>query len=223
MADGIFPTKDSNFNTYFGTVVAYLSVATNIARLGVSATRLADLTVLLATWNTLYPQSQNENTVTKTIIDNKNETREDAEELLRLIYDDIPNSALIAADRNTLNLHERKPASERPAIETAPDVILNSSAGFRMIVENRVIADTTRPSKQKDSDGVEYKYWFTPPTAADPIVVVGPMLSTKAKFTLQLAEGDGGKLLNLQSRWKNNVDESKSGPWCEVVSARVIW
>jgi len=234
---GLFPKKDADFNDYFLIVYAYLTDPINLARLVISAINMTELNNLKTDWDNFYPKSQNANTATKTIIDKKSDTRDDIEELLRKIYKDIPDSALTTDDRNTLNLHEPEPASVRPKIDTAPSVILKPKTGFRMQVENRVEHDQTRPSKHEDSDGVEYKHWFTPeevkpadpnnPTPPVPAtttpVIVGPKLSTKARFIIQLEETDGGKTLNLQSRWKNNVDESKSGPWCEVVSARVIW
>lgn len=33
----------------------------------------------------------------------------------------------------------------------------------------------------------------------------------------------GGKLLTIITRWKNTIDDSKSGPWSDEASARVNW
>lgn len=235
-ARGIFPTKDADFNNYFGIAGPYL--AGNAMRFLISATNLSQLNTFIMNWPPLYSSSQNSNTATKTIIDNKIIMRGDIEELLRDIYDDIPNSVLTTDDRNTLNLHEPKPASARPAITTKPNVILNSQNGFRMLVENRVIADSTRPSKHADCDVVEYKYKVAevasgtpaPPTPGSPSPTpgpatswIGPLLSGKARYTILLADTDGGKLLTITTRWKNTVDDTKSGPWSDEVSARVNW
>lgn len=107
-----------------------------------------------------------------------------------------------------------------------------------MLVENRVIADSTRPSKHYDCDVVEYKYKVTEvssttptpppggpgsPTPGPATSWVGPLLSCKARYTILLANTDGGKLLTITTRWKNTVDDSKSGPWSDEVSARVNW
>jgi hypothetical protein len=231
----LFPDKDADFNDYFGIVYAYLIEPANLARFLISATNLANLNAFKTQWDILYPQSQSTNTATKTIIDNKNILRGDIEELLRDIYGDIPESVLTTGDRNTLNLKERTPGSPRPAITTKPNVILNSQSGFRILVENRVVADSTRASKHEDCDVVEYKYKVmevasgtTPGTPGSPTpgpaaVWVGPLLSGKARFAIQLADTEGGKLLTITTRWKNTLDDSKSGPWSDEVSARVNW
>lgn len=230
---GLFPTKDADFNDYFTNAGPY--VVSNSARFLVSPQNLADLSTFIGSWPALYSSSQNQNTVTKTITDNKNQMRDDIEDLLRSIYDDIPNSVLTNDDRNTLNLHEPKPASARPVIDTQPDVIIHAKAGSRMQVENRVESDQTRPSRHTDSDGVEYRYWLTdtntpttPPTPGSPsspssAAAPTTKFSSKAKFIIQLAETDGGKMLNMQCRWKNIIDDTKSGPWSQVVSKRVNW
>ena len=232
----LFPTKDADFNDYFGIAAPYLN--TNAGRLVISPGNLALLATLSGQWAMLYPASQSTNTATKSIIDDKIILRDDIEELLRDIYDDIPKSVLTTGDRNTLNLHEAKPASARPAITTKPNVILNSQNGFRVLVENRVIADSTRPSKHADCDVVEYKYKVAevasgtpaPPTPGSPSPTpgpatswIGPLLSGKARYTILLANTDGGKLITITTRWKNTVDDTKSGPWSDEVSARVNW
>lgn len=235
---GIFPTKDADFNDYFGIVYTYLTDPANMVRFMISGTNITALNTFKTDWDILYPKSQSTNTATKTIIDNKIEMRDDIEKLLRDIYGDIPNSVLTTGDRNTLNLKEPKPASARPAITTKPNVILNSQSAFRMQVENRVLADSSRPSKHVDCDVVEYKYKVadvvsgppTPPTPGSPsptpgpaVSWVGPLLSGKARFPVQLSATDGGKLLTITTRWKNTLDDSKSGPWSDEVSARVNW
>lgn len=232
----LFPTKDADFNDYFTIVSAYL--VTHAARLLISATNLGALGNFITNWPSLYSSSQNTSTATKTIIDNKIIMRDDIEELLRDIYDDIPKSALTTDDRNTLNLHERAAGSPRPTITTKPNVILNAQSGFSILVENRVIADSSRPSKHADCDVVEYKYRVAevasgtpaPPTPGSPLPTpgpatswVGPLLSGKARFAIQLTNTDGGKLLTITTRWKNTIDDTKSGPWSDEVSARVNW
>jgi hypothetical protein len=55
----------------------------------------------------VYPASQNTNTLTKSIVQNKDIAKENVMGTLRLVYADIPNSALTVEDRNTLNIAER--------------------------------------------------------------------------------------------------------------------
>jgi hypothetical protein len=151
-----FPTKDADFNTHLGSVVTYLN--SEAARLQVAATRLATLTTLKTAWDDLYPKSTNPNTSTKTIRDQKNDTRESIETLLREIYDDIPASVLTPADRNELNLPERDSIpTPRGKMNTVPGVILASRTGRNIDVECRVTGDSTRPSRHPDSDAIEWR------------------------------------------------------------------
>jgi len=146
------------------------------------------------------------------------------------------SKALTPDERLIFNLKvpDRTPTS-RPAIDVKPDVILRAKEGMRMQVECRLEHDQTRPSKHKDCDVVEFRHWFntaptsvgTDPTNPAPLAtatvvkIIGE--SGRAKFIIQFAETDAGKILNLEARWKNSKENHKSGPWCEVVSARVIW
>ncbi len=101
-----FPSKEADLNNYFILVVAYLIAVTNKTRLLVSAANETKLIAQLATWNTTYALTTNVNTRTKTATDNKDIAREDLMTTIRMVYADIPNSALTTADRNTLNLPE---------------------------------------------------------------------------------------------------------------------
>lgn len=124
---GPFPTKDADFNTYIITAIAYL--VAHLARLGVSTDNRDALLALLGdpatddTWLSIYPLSQDSNTRTKTITKRKNDLRKAIEDELRVVYDDIPESALITEDRNTLHLPERDTEPTRvPVPGHAPDV-----------------------------------------------------------------------------------------------------
>lgn len=77
MAEGKFPRKDADFNTYIGTVVPYLTA--EAAQLQVTPAQLAPLNGLKTAWDDLYPKSTNPNTATKTIRDSKNQTRKNSD------------------------------------------------------------------------------------------------------------------------------------------------
>ncbi len=160
---GIFPTKDGDFNTYFGTAATYLT--TNATSLNVSAGNVTALATLKGFWDTKYPQSQDVNTATKTIIEEKTGVRDAIEDLLREIFGDIPQSALTAADRNTLNLHERQAGSARPAITTSPGLRLFALGDLEIRIECRVVGDESRPSLHPDADAIEFRTLIgdTPP------------------------------------------------------------
>ncbi len=213
MADGIFPKKDAEFNTYFGTVTPYLTA--NATRLNVSSGNVTALGTLKTSWDIKYPQSQDPNTATKTIIDEKTDLRLDIEDLLRSIYGDIPKSALTTADRNTLNLKERKPGAPRPQIETAPSVILQALGNLRVRLSFRVEDNESRPSIHPESDGLELKAMTgnTPPKGFNDSGLTS-LISSKARFIHIFEDSQlAGQTFYIYARWINKTDAKKSGPW----------
>jgi hypothetical protein len=235
MAEGRFPTKDADFNTHFGTVVAYLN--THSVRLLITAVVLSALGDLKTLWDDLYPKSTNTDTATKSIKDQKRQVRKDIETLLREIYADIPNSVLITSDRNTLNLKERDTTpTARGKINTVPGVIIQARTGRLIDVECRVTGDSTRPSRHPDSDAIEWRCNVAPladtapttPPPGDPTTRVpdAPAFRTgivsKAKFTVQLPPEDAGKMADVQCRWVNITDSSKNSEWSAVVTVMVV-
>jgi len=213
MSDHIFPRKDAEFNTYLGIVAPYLT--TNATRLNVFAGNVADLAALKAIWDTKYPQSQSENTATKTIIEEKTEAREDAEELLRIIYGDIPQSVLTTADRNTLNLKERKPNTPRPHITTTPNISLKALGSGIMKFEFRVVGDESRPSIHPDADGIQINAVILPAGSPPPASAedLDGFFKSRARFEQQLNLSKLGQILYVFARWVNNTDDTKSGGW----------
>lgn len=223
MATGIFPTRDAEFNTYFGTALSYLTA--NNARLQVAAADLTELGAIKTDWDVKFPLTQSSNTTTTTLVEEKNELRDDAEDLLRKIYGDIPQSLLTPADRNTLNLKERKPGSPRPAIITEPILIPETLPGAFVKFVCRVENDESRPSIHPDADGVEIKVSIdaAPPTPPNPNQDFQyTFFSSKASFKQATDPSLAGKRLYAIARWKNNTDDTKSGPWCRVQSVMLI-
>lgn len=231
MGKNRFPKKDADFNDFLVIAVPYL--VANATRLGISTDNVTILSDLYSSWTDTYPLSQDENTATKTIIDDKTALRASIEEHLRLIYGDIPQSVLTNADRNTLHLAERdtKPTA-RPKINTVPQVTVEAKAGRKMLVLCRTSSDANRASRHKDSNGVEYRYTVTPQLSNDlqqanaipvprSIAVTG--ISTKARFEIKLADEDAGKIINVECRWANFSDSSKSGPYSNPAQTMVGW
>ena len=104
-----FPGKDADFNDYVNIAIPYLT--TNKVRLLVTTASqevLTTVNTLLTNattgWNMVYQQSQNPAVATSTITAAKNNLRSSIETSLRVIFDDIPESVLTQADRDTLNL-----------------------------------------------------------------------------------------------------------------------
>jgi len=233
MANGRFPDKDADFNDYLVIIVPYL--VANAARLGLAPTTLTILTELMADWVLKYPPSQNPDTVTKTITEEKAALRNSIETQLRIIYDDIPKSRLTLTDRNTLNLPARDTTpTARPAIGTTPQTTIQAKDGRKIQVSCRVASDSSRSSRHKDSDGVEYRYTLAAagggaiPTPGNPVpaptsAVQVVDFSTKAVFVIQLADADAGKVITVQCRWKNTTDPVKSSSWSNPAQTMVTW
>ena len=99
--NGSFPSKEAELNLYFQTAATY--VLANAARLLVSPANKIGLNTEIAAWNSIFPQVQNSNTCTKTIILNKVDAKENLIVRLRAIYADVPESVWTTEDRVTSN------------------------------------------------------------------------------------------------------------------------
>ena len=129
MAGGPFPRKHTALNGYFKTVTTYLN--THAARLSVSAPNLTSLNRLYNNnssapqsklgWSQLWKFYSNPATVNKTIRAIVKTRRKQMQTKLRLIYRDIPASALTTKDRLTLKipLRDTKPTLVQP-VDFAP-------------------------------------------------------------------------------------------------------
>jgi|GEM_PF-792671 len=147
----------------------------------------------------------------------------------------IPNKLISNAQCEALGFNRQQEGGFRSKIDTEPHLTLKAKQGSRIQVESRVEGDETRPSKHKDSDGAEIRYFLTTPAAggggstpttppaATASTVYTTKFSKKAKFDLQLAETDAGKIITMQSRWVNLTDEAKNGPWSNPAAALVSW
>jgi hypothetical protein len=222
MPEHRFPRADDEFNTYIQNAVPYLLVPANSARLQISAPNLAALPLAKTAWDNWFPKSQDPNQRTTTITENKNDARDVLEELLTDIYEDIPESVLITADRNTLNLPERKAASARPAIEDSPYPDLLTEPGALIIIRNRTHKDSTRTSRHPDADGVEVVYLIDKERIpASPEECNKNLVSKKSRVKVQLSVADAGKFFSCYTRWVNLSDASKNSPWSLVMTVVV--
>ena len=228
-ARGIFPTKDPEFNTYINTGIPYLD--THKARLGVSNANINALKDLhddpggTSGWLQIYPLSKNLATRTKTITGLKNTLRDQIEDSMRDIFDDIPKSALTQTDRDTLNLKERDTTpTARAQITTAPFVDFKAEEGGIILVTCRVAKDSDRASMHEAADVIQMKYIITeveatpPATAAD---CPSTFTSKKAIFRFDAAASMPGKRIHAFLRWQNDSEKAKSGPYNQRVTVVV--
>ena len=210
-----FPSKEADLNIYFQAVVAYLIL--NKVRLLLSAGNQALLTAQLATWNAVYPASQNTNTRTKSIVENKDIAKENLMGTLRLVYADIPNSALTVEDRNTLNIAERS-TSRTPASVPTTKPIGQIDTSMRL---EHTISFTDQDGSVAKPDGVRgCQIWFKiGEPAIDPSELSYMTTDTASPFTYQYNGVNAGKAVYYWLRWENTRGET--GPWSDVVMATI--
>jgi hypothetical protein len=218
------PTKDADFNTYIKLAIPYLQA--NDARLGVSGPNVNEMVGLLNDWNVLYPKTQDETQVTPVLIDDKNDLRDEIEELLREVYDDIPQSAFTNEDRGKLKLPKRDDVgTPRPAITTVPFVNLLSRSSATIQVRCRVEEDSTRASRHEHADAIELCYIIggdddAPESPADCNKTI---IFKRALHKIKLDIADARKVFYSYTRWKNISDDSKSSGWSRLESAVITY
>jgi hypothetical protein len=213
--NGSFPSKEADLNTYFQAVVAYLIL--NKVRLLLSSANQALLTAQLTAWNAVYPASQNTNTRTKSILQNKDIAKDILMSTLRLVYADIPNSVLTVEDRNTLNIGDRNaPKTAAPVPTTKPIGQIDTS----MRLEH-TISFTDQDGSAAKPDGVRgCQIWFKiGEPAIDPSELAYMTTDTASPYTYQFNGVNAGKTVYYWLRWENTRGET--GPWCDVVMATI--
>lgn len=212
---GPFPSKEADFNLYVQTAVPYL--VTNKARLLVSASNVTDATAQLTAWNAIFPASQNKNTRTKSIVDNKDNAKEAIMVTLRAIFADIPASVLTVEDRNTLNLAERS-TSRTPVAVPSTKPIAQVDTSRRL---EHTISFTDEDGSAGKPSGVRgCQIWFKiGDPAIDPSELSYMATDTASPYTYNFNGENAGKNVYYWLRWENNRGEV--GAWSDVVMATI--
>jgi hypothetical protein len=212
---GPFPSKEADFNLYVQTVVPYL--VTNKARLLVSATNVTNVTAQLSTWNAVFPASQNRNTRTQSIIDNKDNAKAAIMATLRTIFADIPASALTVEDRNTLNIAKKSTSRTPPAVpNTKPIAKVDTSRRL----EHTISFTDEDGSAAKPSSVRGCQIWFKiGDPAIDPSELSYIATDTASPYTYHFNGENAGKNVYYWLRWENSRGEV--GPWSDAVMATV--
>jgi hypothetical protein len=212
-----FPAKDIEFNGYIQEAEPYLNA--NKLRLLISADNITQLTNLKANWDSCYPESQNKTLRTTAIIIHKDESREALKDLLRAIYDDIPESVLTPEDRLTLHLNKRDTVpTRRGMIVQIPFMRVKVQAGSVISFICRKETDFSRASILKGADAVEVVYSIGDTVPASAEACSNTISSTKAIFDLRLSSENAGDNFYCFARWVNHRDASKNGPWTEMMN-----
>jgi hypothetical protein len=218
------PTQDGDFNTYIKLAIPYLQA--NDARLGVSGPNVNEMVGKLNDWNILYPKTQDDTRVTPVLINEKNDLRDEIEDLLREVFDDIPESALTDADRGKLKLPKRDDVgTPRPAITTVPFVNLLSRSSATIQVRCRVEEDSNRASRHEHADVIELCYLIggEDDAPASPDECNKTITFKRALHRIKLDIADARKTFYSFTRWKNTSDDSKSSGWSRLESAVITF
>jgi len=225
---GPFPTKNSEFNDYSNTVTPYLNA--NAVRLSVSGANLTILNTFYDNpgvvqndlgWKQLWALNINDDTTTKTISDLVRIRRTDMEDTLRLIYGDIPKSALTVSDRNTLNIPLRDSTpTPVPVLTFAPDVEIDETRnGVQVLrVTNPQTPDTdAMPPNQK----AELQTFVGAANIPDNnIAFVGLKTTSKHLNTVNFLPAQKGQTAYYRGRYVNPKGEQ--GPWSDVTSEIIL-
>ena len=210
-----FPSKEADLNLYFQIAVAYLLA--NATRLLVSLPNQDLISGLIDDWNDFYPKTQNANIKTKTIVQNKDITKEALMNGLRDIYADIPASVLNTEDRNTLNLPERS-TSRTPA--PVPTTIPIGQVDTSRRLEH-TISFTNEDGATAKPFGVRgCQIWYKVGTpAVDPSELSFMFTDTASPHVHQFNGELAGSNVYYWLRWENTRGET--GPWSDVVMATI--
>lgn len=212
---GPFPSKEADLNLYFQTAVPYL--VTNKARLLVSAANQTGLTADLAAWVNIYPVSQNANTRTKTVVENKDVAKANLMTRLRNVYADVPASVWTTEDRNTLNIGVRDGVKTKtPTPTTKPIAQVDTSRRLE-----HTISFTDEDGSVGKPDGVRgCQIWFKiGENAIDPSELSYMATDSATPYVYKFNGENAGKPVYYWLRWENTLGET--GPWSDVVMATI--
>lgn len=212
---GPFPSKEADLNSYFQIAVPYL--LENRIRLLISQANQDLIELKLEAWNEIFPQSQNSNTKTKTIIQIKDGAKEELMTALRAVYADIPASIWTLEDRNTLNMPERSTSkTPAPVPTTVPIGQVNTSRRLE-----HTISFTNEDGSSAKPFGVHgCQIWYKIGTpAVDPSELSFMFTDTSSPHIHQFSGEHVGKNVYYWLRWENTRGET--GPWSDVVMATI--
>ncbi|WP_432671336.1 hypothetical protein [Flavobacterium sp. SM2513] len=210
-----FPSKDIELNGYFEEAVPLL--LKDSKRLNVSTIHQDTVSVLHEVWNGIFPLSQSKNSKTPTVIENKDIAKENLKAEMRLIFADIPQSALTIEDRNVLNI--AAPSTSKtpaPVPVTRPVGQVNTSNRW----EHEITCSNESGGHGKPKGVRGCQIWSkedTPITNFDELTFVATV--SKSPYIHRFPVSKSGKLMYYLLRWENTRGEV--GPWSTAVSATV--
>jgi hypothetical protein len=221
---------DAEFNGKINTDVNYLNATANKNRLILTPAASSALTVAtaqLAIWNSNYLQIFNNSISSDTVRSNLRNSQTQLKTSMRIIFDDIPNSVLTQADRNTLKLFV-KADSRTPADvpQSIPFITITEHKHLKLVV---FVGDTKAPNrraKPDDANGIEIEVAFYDstiplPTGTPPDKNFNHVVSSgKTKIEIPFASEQVKGVAFIRARYINTRKEP--GEWSEVVSSIII-
>ena len=212
---GPFPSKDSDLNTYFIAVVAYIIL--NATRLRIDHGQQDTLQQLMDIWMDIYPKSQDEGTRTKSVIEDKDVAKVNMIQHLRIIYGDIPQSVLTSLDRNTLHI-DIKNSARTPVAPPSTRPVGQVNTSNRL--EHTIIFTDEDGSHARPKGARGCQIWYKegePITNYDELSFMAT--DTKSPYIHRFPVDKAGKTVHYWLRWENTRGEV--GPWSTVVTATV--
>jgi len=195
-----------------------VSFELNWKRLGLHQEQMSRLKELGQEWLANYLLSISPATRTTVVVSIKDRLRKQFTQHAQVLLNIIAASVNITqADRDILRLPARdRTKSARPRISDAPYTGLLSAGGCTVKLTNRVATKVGRASIHPHADGVEIRWIIldaNAPAPASPAECPNSQIITKAIHILHFEPENAAKRLHLFTRWHNNSDPHKSGPW----------
>ena len=215
MNRGRFPRKEAERNAYFKIVILFLELHAD--RFKISKEMIDNLKSLLDTWTNWYDQSLNDELTNKQIVANKDAASASLEEMLNVVYGDIPQSILTTDDRNTLHLqlpnNKRTPA---PVPTTFPvGQVHNNNLLEHKITFTDEDGKRGRPEKVRGCQ-IYCKEGTAPVDEKELRMLTSDAASP---YLHKFSFGDAGKTFYYKLRWENARGEA--GPWGPTISGVV--
>ena len=210
---GYIPTRIAEFIPWQGTLVT--KVVAGASGWGITTAKVDVLTDAQGVYVPLYAAISNPSTKTKGAVQAHKDGLKAYKKVIRAFVKEnlIANSAITAQEKIDMGLNPGGEHAKRTKILTTPGIRLIALGGLLVRLEFRVEGDESRPSIHPESDGLEIRMLVSPPPPPSFGNVNTIVFSKKANFVQGFEQDLAGQTLYVYARWKNNSDDSKSGPW----------
>jgi len=218
------PQDDGEFDDFQSTLFTYITAHEpgTAEPWGYPQQRVNTLGTMKARWDAAWLIAKNKGTRNKGDVKEKDDARFDYEKEIRaFVKEFLKNNSLISNEvKVEMGVPVDSASSERPAITTAPQTDLKAGDGCTVKFINHFDAD--HAAIHPAADVLEMKWVLhtitvpvTPPPNG-PDACPNVEISAKATFIVSFGIPNAGKRLYCYSRWRNNSDPQKSGPFGQI-------